>query len=88
MMHASPPAVFRYDARPVYSVFHEGAEYWVYVDHGVYKTCNGTVVRLSMQERRSQPHPERLHVTCNDNHLDAHALHPTPSPTPRRRHRR
>jgi len=86
MIYANPPAVFAYAAeRPVYSVFHDGAEYWVYEDHGVYRTCNGSVVRLTPQERKNQPHPERLQVTCNDNRLDPHSLHPTPTPKPKRR---
>jgi hypothetical protein len=76
-----PPAVVAYaDARPVYSVFHDGVEYWVIEDHGVYKTCNGTVVRLTSQERKLQRHPERVDVTCHDNRLDPHGLHPTPRP--------
>jgi hypothetical protein len=88
MIHVTPPAVIAFgEPRPIYSVFHDGTEYWVYEDHGVYKTCAGTVVRLSAQERKLQPHPERLSVTCNDNRLDAHSLHPTPSPKPKRHKR-
>jgi hypothetical protein len=85
MIDAQPPAFVAFtETRPVYSVFHDGVEYWVYEDHGIYKTCNGTVVRLSPQERKQQTHPERLQVTCNDNRLDPHGLHATPSPKPRR----
>jgi hypothetical protein len=84
MIDTTPPAVIVYaDVKPVYSIFHDGVEYWVYEDHGVYKTCNGTIVRLTAQERKLQRHPERVEVSCNDNRLDAHALHPTPTPKPR-----
>lgn len=86
MIDIKPPAVIAFVERsPVYSVFHGGAEYWVYQDHGVYKTCNGTVVPLTLQERKRQPHPERVPVTCDDNRLDAHALHPKKHPTPTHR---
>lgn len=87
MTHATPPAIIAFaGTRPVYSVFHDGAEYWVYEDHGVYKTCAGTIVRLSVQERKLQRHPERLNVTCNDNRIDPHSYHPKPSPKPKHPH--
>ena len=86
MIDSQPPAIVSFAGeRTVYSVFHDGVEYWVYDDHGVYKTCNGAVVRLTAQERKQQRHPERVEVSCNDNRLDPHGLHPRPTVTPRHR---
>lgn len=88
MTHAIPPAIVVASSgavrRPIYAIYHDNNEYWVYLDKGVYRTCKGVVVPLTAAERKQQPHPERLDVTCDDNRLDAHALDPTPAP---RRHK-